>query len=56
MHNRPTRRQWIAATSTALLGTACERHEQRTVEKVVTAESAPTGLEIVDIHQHTNYH
>ena len=40
-----TRRQWIAGTSAALIGNALK-----------TARAAETEFEIVDIHQHTNYH
>lgn len=44
MHSLTTRRQWLAGTSAAFLGHA------------LTAHGAEAGTEIVDIHQHTNYH
>ena len=45
MTSSPTRRQWIVGTSAALIGTTLK-----------TARAAETKFEIVDIHQHTNYH
>ena len=44
---RFTRRQWIASTSAALGGSVCQKHL-----KAVD----PPKFEIIDIHQHTNYH
>src|SRR5215218_4059039 len=47
MPQHPTRRQWIAATSAALLGAAGEKRARGEEGK---------KPELVDIHQHTNYH
>jgi len=47
MTSRPTRRQWIAGTSAALAGSVLRKHP---------ACAAGTKFDIVDIHQHTNYH
>ncbi len=47
MPNPLTRRQWIAATSAALAGSVSHRR---------AARAADAEFEIVDIHQHTNYH
>ena len=46
MISRSTRRQWLAGTSAALLGKAFTS----------TAPAAGSTFEIIDIHQHTNYH
>lgn len=51
MPHQPTRRQWIATTSAALLGASVERNEASEVQKADAKQ-----VEIVDIHQHTNYH
>jgi predicted TIM-barrel fold metal-dependent hydrolase len=57
MPNHPTRRQWIAATSAALLGAGCEKHEKSEVQKLFGAQEKDAARpEIIDIHQHTNYH
>jgi predicted TIM-barrel fold metal-dependent hydrolase len=56
MPHHPTRRQWIAATSAALLGAGCEKHEKAEVQKLFSPQGGGHALEIVDIHQHTNYH
>ena len=40
------RRRWITGTSAALIGTALSK----------SARAAETKFEIIDIHQHTNYH
>ena len=42
----PTRRQWLAGTSSALFANWFPR----------SAHAADTKFEIIDIHQHTNYH
>ena len=47
MPPRPTRRQWIATTSAALLGGSAAKH--------VFAQEGGKPVEIIDIHQHTNY-
>ena len=47
MTSRTTRRQWIAGTSAAVAGSFLHKHE---------AIAADKNFEIVDIHQHTNYH
>ncbi len=61
-----TRRRWIVASSAALLGASCEKQDPKTARQLFAeakpetqASSSPspgTRPEIVDIHQHTNYH
>lgn len=51
-----TRRQWIAATSAALLGAGCEKHQPSDVQKLFGTGEGAGKPEIIDIHQHTNYH
>ncbi|HSI63472.1 MAG TPA: amidohydrolase, partial [Candidatus Saccharimonadia bacterium] len=40
----------MAASSAALLGSVCEKH------RALMAQTTSVRAEIVDIHQHTNYH
>ncbi len=47
MNSPITRRQWIATNSAALGGLVLNQ---------TSARAAAAGFEIVDIHQHTNYH
>ncbi|QIF05696.1 amidohydrolase family protein [Roseimicrobium sp. ORNL1] len=47
-----TRRRWLAASSAALLGSVCEKHSALLAQ----ATSASARPELIDIHQHTNYH
>ncbi|MFZ4595901.1 MAG: amidohydrolase family protein [Verrucomicrobiaceae bacterium] len=55
MQPHPTRRQWLAATSAALLSAGSKAH-CATNEPSPSPPALPPALEVVDIHQHANYH
>jgi predicted TIM-barrel fold metal-dependent hydrolase len=57
MPHQSTRRQWIVTTSAALLGASVEGNQASEVPKSAAKPQDSKPLqEIVDIHQHTNYH